>query len=317
MKPYILKLLLFLCFYFGIIFLVYVQPYKADNFWHSVADKHERLEKEIPQIIFVGGSNTLFGIDSKMVIDSMNYDVVNMGIHMGLGYYYQTQEMIGAIRKDDIVVLIPEYVNVFEDKTPNERMLNQLTEHYPKSILIFDRQNRWKMFYRHILDKLKKNISHIQKGSKYDLGGQGGYSLSGVNEYGDQTDHLTVRKGVELGQWNMNKYKDTDIHATFIEQTQAVINKCEEEGCHVYISFPSLALSAYDEGVANAYLMKIDEFGFQRLGTPKEFVFENIEFYDTFYHPLKKARRLRTIRLIAELKKKIAQSLTLNESSYN
>lgn len=274
-------------------------------FFHSVAIKHERLEKDIPQIILVGGSNTLFGIDSKMIVDSTQYDVVNMGIHMGLGYYYQTQEMINDLRKDDIVILIPEYVNVFEEKSPNERMLNQLTEHYPQAILQFDKDNRWRMFYRHFLDKTRKNIANIEKGSEYDLGGTGGYSLSGVNEYGDQTDHLKIEKGMKLGRWNMNRYRKTDIHPNFIKQTQAVINKCKEEGCEVFVSFPSLAQSAYDEGVAVKYMDAIDELGFQRLGEPKTFVFENKEFYDTFYHPLKKARGLRTENLIAELKKKV------------
>ena len=304
MKSFLLNTFLFLLIYLGGLFVLYKQPYKIDNFFHSVAAKHERLEKDIPQIILVGGSNTLFGIDSKMIVDATNYDVVNMGIHMGLGYYYQTEEIIDDLQKDDIVILIPEYVNVFEEKHPNERMLNQLIEYYPKAICTFKSSNRLKILYNHFLDKIRKNIAYIEEGLDFDIEGKDGYSLSGVNEFGDQTDHLKVKKGIKLGRWNMNKYNGADVHPTFIQQTQKVINKCVIQDCQVFVSFPSLAQSAYDEKVAEKYSKVLDELGFQKIGEPKTFVFKNKEFYDTFYHPLKKARRWRTQKLINRIKKK-------------
>lgn len=304
MKQYLTRILIFIFLYFGVLLLIYVQPYKYDNFFQSAETKAERLKKKEPQIIFVGGSNTLFGIDSKMVADEMGYDVVNMGIHMGLGYYFQTNQVLHELRKDDIVLLTPEYVSYFKDKEVNKPMLNQISEHYPTVLFQFNRMNRFKLFYEHFLDKLKKNIAYIQQGKSYNLGPIDGYSFSGVNEYGDQTDHLKEIKGKKLGRWNMKIHHGESFHPVFINQTNKILNKCKEVGCEVYFTFPVIAKTAFDRSVAEKLATSLDEFGFPRLGNPIDYVFEPEEFYDTHYHPLKNARAERTNKVIEELKKR-------------
>lgn len=309
MRYFLLNIFLFSTIYIGSLYIVYMQPYQYDNFFHSVELKHNRLKAIEPQVILVGGSNTLFGVDSQMIVDSLGYDVVNMGLHMGLGYYIQTKEVIPDLRKDDIVLLIPEYNNYFDELPMNKRLVNQLSEHYPRILLLFDRENRFKLFYKHFLDKLKKNVGFILSGVDYKLPGGGGYSLSGINKYGDQTDHLKVDKGADkLGNWTMSRYKKRlELNDIFYKQTEAVIQKCKEKGCKVFISFPALARSAYSEDVANKICKSIDDKGYSRLGHPRDLVFDNKEFYDTHYHPLKNARAIRTNRVIAELKKKLQQ----------
>jgi len=302
-KTYLVKILAFLVLYLAVLFSVYVLPYKYDNFFQSAETKIERLKKKEPQIIFVGGSNTLFGLDSEMIVKETGYDVVNMGIHMGLGYYFQTQPVIDALQKDDIVMLSPEYVSYYLEKQINSRMLNQISEHFPSVILHFDHLNRVRLLYDHFLDKIKKNIIYIQEGKDYDLGPIGGYSFSGVNEYGDQTDHLKAEKGSKLGLWNMKVYKGKELHPVFIEQTEKMIKKCEKKECKVYFTYPAIAKSAFDAGVAAQAMSQLDLKGYPRLGDPSEYVFENKEFYDTHYHPLKRVRGLRTSKVIAELKK--------------
>lgn len=303
MKQFIARILLFLLLYFGSLSIIYIQPYKYDNFFQSAETKEARLKKDEPQIIFVGGSNTLFGIDSKMVVDATGYDVVNMGIHMGLGYYFQTNQVLDELRRDDVVLLSPEYVSYFNEKVINKRMLNQISEHFPSVLLQFDKRNRAKLLYEHILDKLKKNIVYIRQGKEYDLGPVGGYSFSGVNEYGDQTDHLTAEKGTSLGLWNMRVFQGQEFHPIFTSQTEKIIQKCKSVGCSVYFTFPAIAKSAYDQTVAAKVSDGLDELGYTRLGHPSEYVFETDEFYDTHYHPLKKVRGIRTSMVIEELKK--------------
>jgi len=300
---YLLKISVFLLVYSAVLFAIYFQPYKYDNFFQSAELKADRLKKTEPQIILVGGSNTLFGIDSEMIVKATGYDVVNMGIHMGLGYYFQTNQIIKDLAKRDIVVLSPEYVSYFEDKQVNPRMLNQISEHYPSILWQFDKLNRPKLLYDHFLDKIKKNIIYIQEGKDYNLGPVGGYSYSGVNEYGDQTDHLSAEVGSELGRWNMRVYKGREFHPVFKAQTDKLIARCESIGCKVVFTFPAIARSAFDEGVANRVADEIDALGYVRMGQPSDYVFEPEEFYDTHYHPLKKARALRTQMLVEELKK--------------
>lgn len=305
MRGYLIKILIFLALYFAVLFAIYIQPYKYDNFFQSAETKTERLKKKEPQIIFVGGSNTLFGVDSKMVAEALDYDVVNMGIHMGLGYYFQTQQVINELQSDDIVLLSPEYVSYYQDKVISKHMLNQISEHYPSVLLQFDHLNRPKLLYDHFLDKIKKNISYIQAGKSYKLGPVDGYSFSGVNEYGDQTDQLSIEKGSKLGQWNMKIYQGKELHEVFLKQTSRIVDRCKQLGCKVFFTFPALAESAYDNRVANTLVKSLDDLGYTRLGHPRAYVYPNAGFYDTHYHPLRKVRAQRTALVIKELKKKL------------
>lgn len=303
MKSYLLRSTFFLILYLAILLCIYLQPYKYDNFFQSAETKTERLKKKEPQIIFVGGSNTLFGVDSKMVVEETGYDVVNMGIHMALGYKFQTNQVLGNLEKGDIVLLSPEYTSYFSDLQANDRILNQLSEHYPSVLYLFQNKNRLKLLYNHFLDKIKKNVSYMKQGLDYDLGPVGGYSFSGVNEYGDQTDHLKADKGKKMGHFNMRVFRPKQIHEVFIEQTNKLYRECEKRGCQVFFTFPAIAKSAYDGTVADIVASNIDELDYVRLGHPSEYVFESNEFYDTHYHPLKKVRGIRTSMVIDELKK--------------
>ncbi|HPG73671.1 MAG TPA: hypothetical protein PLM49_05215, partial [Bacteroidales bacterium] len=60
----------------------------------AIIDKHKRIDSiKSPKIIFAGGSNLPFGIDSKMIQDSLHTPVVNLGLHAGLGLDFMLNEL--------------------------------------------------------------------------------------------------------------------------------------------------------------------------------------------------------------------------------
>ncbi len=76
----------------------------------AMIDKHRTLDSlPSPKIIFVGASNLAFGLNCKIIEDSLKLPVVNMGLHGGLGLYFILNEGRSNIQKGDIVILSIEY----------------------------------------------------------------------------------------------------------------------------------------------------------------------------------------------------------------
>ena len=65
-----------------------------DNYLAAVLEK-DRLIRSTPspKIILVGGSNLAFGIDSRMLRDSLNVNIVNMGLYAKLGLRYMLAQV--------------------------------------------------------------------------------------------------------------------------------------------------------------------------------------------------------------------------------
>lgn len=66
-----------------------------------------------PRIIFVGGSNLAFGLDSQRIKDSLNINVINYGLHAGIGLKYMVDDISTYARKGDIIVFAPEYSHFY------------------------------------------------------------------------------------------------------------------------------------------------------------------------------------------------------------
>ena len=90
----------------------------------ALVDKHTLLQKtKSEKIIFIGGSNLSFGLDSKRISNAFNKPVINMGVHAGMGLEYIVNDVKQYINKGDIVVLMPEYENFYTDNFYGEMEL--------------------------------------------------------------------------------------------------------------------------------------------------------------------------------------------------
>lgn len=62
---------------------------EQDGYLQAYNKKCQLLEDTpSPRIIFVGGSNLAFGLDSQRIKDSLNINVINYGLHAGIGLKY-------------------------------------------------------------------------------------------------------------------------------------------------------------------------------------------------------------------------------------
>jgi hypothetical protein len=118
MKKFIVKILFFLSLVFISIALssVYVPNLSISNsLYYSILDKHNLLKNsKSPKMIFIGGSNLSFGLDSKRIVDTYDMNVINMGIHAGFGLKYIANDIKPFISNGDIVIIVPEYDHFYK-----------------------------------------------------------------------------------------------------------------------------------------------------------------------------------------------------------
>ena len=107
MKKFIYKISIFALFFLSVnTILLFSIPKDENNYFGEYNHKVELLEKTpSPRIIFIGGSSIAFGTDSKMLKDSMHINVVNFGLHGGIGMKFPMDDCLDYVKKGDIIAI--------------------------------------------------------------------------------------------------------------------------------------------------------------------------------------------------------------------
>lgn len=111
MRSFILKLLLLLLAVVVTIRMVIVYGlYNSSNYIYCITDKVNRAKSlPSPKVLFIGGSGTAYGIDARILQDSLRKPVINMGVHGGFGMSLCLHEAELIANKGDIIILSFEY----------------------------------------------------------------------------------------------------------------------------------------------------------------------------------------------------------------
>ncbi len=114
--------------------IVLVPPVvQRSSFLAGAIEKHKLLSTTpSPRLILVGGSNVAFGFDSEYLSRVLKLPVINMALHGGLGLRFALNEVAPYIRKNDLIVVAPEYPQ-FDDPNGDLTLL-QLLSVYPLRI---------------------------------------------------------------------------------------------------------------------------------------------------------------------------------------
>ena len=117
MKKFLLKILLFFAT-MGIIFIIGISlpatPMAKNHVLFSKIKKDSLLKNvPSPRIVFVGGSNLVYGLNSQLFKDSLGLNSINTGSIATIGLSYMMDNTLPYIRTGDIVVISPEYQQFF------------------------------------------------------------------------------------------------------------------------------------------------------------------------------------------------------------
>jgi len=283
--------------------LVLVPPDRED-FLAIIGTKMARLDSTpSPKIVFVGGSNLAFGLDSHAVEEQLGYHVVNMGQGHEMGLPLMLDLVVPRIHAGDIVVLVPEYGFFYGGLDGDELLLNVL-EIYPAGFRYL--RSRRQIFEimanvpRYARFKVTRLLQHWSK--KPDP--RCVYCPRAFNEYGDVVAHLDKHPQDVAHMLDfLNAPGDVDMEA--IDVVNAFAHEVELQGARSVFMFPCLPSLHYElrrEAIERLHAEILAHVRMPVLSTPASATYPVEDFYDWVYHLNRRGRTVRTERMIEELR---------------
>lgn len=310
MKQFILRILLFLVIFLSIItsslFLITNKRLKNSSLYADV-DKNRRLDSlPSPKIVFVGGSNIAFGLNSKEIEDSIHLPVVNMGLHAGLGISFMLNEIRDHVNKGDIVVFSPEYHQFFGNLFYGEKVLVALLFDINHKDLSDITLRQYIYLFPDMVKYATSKLLFLNLDMAQDGGDEYGkvFKRNSFNKYGDEAMHWNFPLHEILMKSTPGKNIQIEPNTLlFIKNFKYAMDK---KGVAFYI-IPS----AFQKASFIAYHNVIREIGEELAAQstpfeiqPKEFSYPDNMMFNSIYHLNKLGVDQRTLLIINFLKSK-------------
>ena len=259
-----------------------------------------------PRIILVGGSNVAFGIDSELMEQELGIPVINDGLHVALGIA-PINEIRKNLKPGDIVIISLEYYNFTDHQSffGQPPYLADWVEIAPERIWdLHEPYKQMPSIYTIMLQrKVNRQLNYFLYGFSYEAG-RTFYAGDQFNEHGDFIGHLGEHSQTKFEiadsvypinlieeayvfLEDFNQFAQSQGALVFYEAQAHRRTNCEKTGQKQLNRFFNLLKTR----TTIPLLTKLDE-----LCLPDDY------FYDTPYHLNEQGRRIRTERLIVNLK---------------
>jgi len=267
-------------------------------------------EVPAPRIIVVGGSNIAFGIDSVLMERELGIPVINDGLHVALGIA-PLNEMKRFLQPGDIVIISLEYYNFTDEQSfyGQPQYLADWVEFSPERIWdVHEPYRQMPSIYTVMLQrKINRQLNYYLNGFSYESG-RNFYSGDQFNAHGDFIGHLGEHANVQF------EIADSVYPINMVEGAYDFLEEFNQlarsKGALVFYEAQAHRQTNCDRTGRK----DLDRF-FNRLKTRTTIpLLTNLDqlclpdeyFYDTPYHLNERGRRIRTERLIVNLKLALA-----------
>lgn len=314
MKKFILRIIIFSVLVFIIINVLFFISGRHNQFIGGIKLKHELLETtDTPKIIIVGGSGAGHSINSERIFEETGMNTINMGLFAQFGLHYLLEEIMADVKKNDIVILIPEY-HQFYYFFNGWRGFDELTYVYPQALFKLKTNEQYKMylktFPRFWVGKFNSVDPSIFRPIEKNIL---------FNSRGDYIAHLNDTTKHDIESLSLfHKFIDTS-KIQFYDKSMNILNeysrKIKEKGASLIFSYPTIPDKQYFENIKILNNLKAiieTDSDFEIINTPNTEIQPIDDFYDTVYHLRKDGREERTSRLIKEILESKAYSTSDN-----
>lgn len=291
---------------FGSIVAFYIanKDQSNQNYFAATIDKHELLNSQPgPRMIFVGGSNVAFGIDSEYIAQQLNFNPVNMGLHAGLGLEFMLKEVEASLKPGDLVIVSLEYEH-FVDLQPHlpERLFSTLDSR-PANLQFVP------YYYApELSDSFLNYIGSMLRMTKKIAAGQVEsepvYRRGGFDSYGDVISHFNAD-----GRNLSNDTAVIDATPQSIQDALQVLNNfneiAESRGARVVYSYTPFLERLFEQNANNIQLIEQtmnDRSEFMIIDSPEDLALPDHYFFDSAYHLNQKGVRFRATHIANSLK---------------
>lgn len=300
--------------------IVFLAPSRFDEtFLGEFENKVDRLyETEGEKIVFIGGSSLAFGLDAKLLSETLGKPVINFGLYATLGTKVMMDYAKGAIGEGDIIVIAPEMNAQTWSLYFNAEAMWQALDGNFRDFRHLSKDDYSAMlggFWKFAASKAKYFTQDI------NIDGMGIYRASAFDDYGFIRNHRDKDYNTMVGGANPDMVIDfsTDIiSAEFIDYVNEFTAYAKKKGAKVYLgSCPmnELALSPdlTLEDIENYVSYLNDVFDCEVLGDPNNAIYPSGYFFDSNFHLNSAGAVLHTAQFATAL----APLVGLSESDIN
>jgi hypothetical protein len=275
-----------------------------------MANKNKNLllqKTPSPRIIFVGGSNLSFGLNSQMIKDTLRLNPINTAIHAGIGIKFMLDNTLGYVQKGDIVILAPEYSHFYVG-------LNLASQNLLRMIFDVDLHNIKHLnalqIYNIIPHLPKYSLTKFSPDEYFNVKEDEVYSVNSFNQYGDTYTHWTMKQEEFSTESGAIKGEFNDEIIKFFEEFSFAV---KQKGGNLLVTFPSLQETAYNNSIEQ--IKKIEKellrSNLEVIGTSERYKMPNSFMFNSSYHLNKIGVDYRTKRIMDDIKKARTNSKNL------
>jgi hypothetical protein len=284
------------CFALICLIIITIKPIHNKDFLNTFDLKKQIIKDNCynKKIIFLGGSNLLYGFDSQQVKKAMNYEVVNAGITGKTGLKALLNLAKNCLQRGDILIISSEYEGYTEKYYygyPTAELLNRL-EINPTNIKYYSDIRQVKNILLSVPETLKLKINSI-----LDLTQNEDNIMQYFTDNGDFIySKIHPEKEYKVPQ---NPYT-LESGNKAINDLRNNVRLLEEKGVNIFVIYPPLPETTFL--LEKEYILKIKNVlldqDFKILGKPEDFIFSDESFYDSIYHLKFRLSTERTNRII-------------------
>ena len=284
---------------FSLGFLLPATPASKNNMLFGKILKDSLLVHiKTPRIIFMGGSNLVFGLNSQMVKDSLGLNPVNAGLAVSLGSIYMMDDILPQIQEGDLVIFSPEYSLYFGNYAYGHNDLFRL-------LMDVERSGFKKLRAGHIINMV--NVApdywlYKFKVKSYTLPKEDQiYGKHIFNAYGDSDFHWKYGNR-EFPPLNiLNKSFNYKVFLELLKFNDEI----EKKGATLYLTYPCLQETSFNI-IKEEQIVKVQEAleksDLKVLGSPERYRMPDSLMFESPYHLIKEGVDHRTALLIEDLK---------------
>lgn len=254
-----------------------------------------------PRMVFIGGSNIPFGINSETISDSLHYHAINFGLHGGIGPRYLLTDCLPYMKKGDVAVLQLEYEHFYNGGNGESYLLFMMANDWRHCDLL--NLTQWKYILTDIPGQAVFNAKRLRKyvtkhtfdtpsdGKKFD------YAKSGFNAWGDEVSHLQFLSSYSQPEQPETKVVDKE----FVDWLAEAIVKYEEAGVKVVMLPPVCVESQFKASYNEDIAKELERIHRPYITAPAAMVLDDSCAFNTGYHVNRKGVELNTQRIISVL----------------
>jgi hypothetical protein len=303
MKKFLIKTAMFILFStLGLLVLslglfLPVTPQASKSYFYSSVLKDSLLANvDSPRMIFIGGSNLSFGLNSQMIKDSLNVNPINTGINANIGLKFMFDNTLQYVKRGDIIIAPLEYSHfTSEYESCGEALLRLIMDVNKNYLRLLNFRQMRALFF----SVPQYSISKLKPQAYFNRDVDSPYSANYFNRYGDECAHWNMENRTFVPDDRLN-----DFSQQIIEKIKDFEKIVEEKGAKFYLAYPSYIDESFKKSEDIIATVRTElEKNFKVLGTPERYMMSDSLMFDTSYHLNKKGVDIRTARLIEDIKK--------------